>query len=191
MVPPKDRRTVRPAACQRSPVAARLDRPLPEKPDVHVLLGPGKGRDRIGCLMKIPFRRERRRSGRSGLDLPVTFRIYLPSCPEIASSFLSARLYDVSQQGLALLTDAIHSHSLHMFHPTATSAEQCLLEIRIPTGDEGLTLHGRVVWYDRIDTEGPYLFQVGIEVLDHPKDLRKQIETSVREQPSASQPMEM
>ena len=141
--------------------------------------------------MKIRFKRERRRSGRSGLDLPVTFRIYLPSCPEIASSFLSARLYGVSREGLALLTDAIHSHSLHMFHPTAISAEQCLLEIRIPNGDEDLTLHGRVVWYDRIDTEGPYIFQVGIKVLDHPKDLMKQIDTSVREHPSAPQPMEM
>jgi Tfp pilus assembly protein PilZ len=141
--------------------------------------------------MKIPFRRERRRSTRSGLDLAVTYRIYLPSCPEIASAFLPARLYDVSHGGLALLTDAIHSNSLHMFHPTATSAEQCLLEIRIPNGHKELTLQGRVVWYDRIDTEGPFVFQVGIEVLDHPRDLRKQIETSIQETPSASHPMEM
>ena len=141
--------------------------------------------------MKFRFKRERRRSGRSGLDHPVTYRIYLPSCPEIASSFLSARLIDVSQGGLALLTDAIHSHSLHMFHPTATSAEQCLLEIRIPNGSQDRTLHGRVVWYDRIETEGPYIFQVGIEVLDHPKDLRKEIETSIREHPPDSQPMEV
>ncbi len=115
----------------------------------------------MGCLMKIRFRRERRRSVRSGLDLPVTYRIYLPSCPEIASSFLSARLYDVSQGGVALLTDAIHSHSLHMFHPTAVSDEQCLLEIRIPTGNQDLTLNGRVVWYDRIETEGPLSFKWG------------------------------
>jgi hypothetical protein len=133
--------------------------------------------------MKFRFRRERRRSGRSGLDLPVTYRIYLPSCPEIASSFLPARLYDVSQEGLALLTNTIHSHSLHMFHPTATSAEQCLLEIRIPNGTQDLTLNGRVVWYDRIETEGPFVFQVGIEVLYHPNDLRKKIETSIREYP--------
>jgi len=125
------------------------------------------------------------------LDLPVTYRIYLPSCPEIASSFLSARLCDVSRGGLALLTDAIHSHSLHMFHPTAISAEQCLLEIRIPNGEEDLTLHGRVVWYDRIDTEGPYVFQVGVEVLDHPKDLRKKLETTILEHPSVSESMEM
>ena len=115
------------------------------------------------------------------MDLPVSFRIYLPSCPEIASSFLAARLLDVSQEGLALLTSTIHSHSLHMFHPTATSAEQCLLEIRIPNGGEDLTLHGRVVWYDRIETESPFIFQVGIEVLDHPRDLRKQIETSFQQ----------
>ncbi len=141
--------------------------------------------------MKIPFIRERRRSERAGLDLPVEFRIYLPSCPEIASSFLSGRLHDVSQEGLALLTNAIHSHSLHMFHPTATTSEQCLLEIRVPDGNQDLTLHGRVVWYDTIDAEGPYLFQVGIKLLDHPKGLRKQIETSIREHPSASQPLEI
>ena len=121
------------------------------------------------------------------MDLPVSFRIYLPSCPEIASSFLAARLLDVSQEGLALLTSTIHSHSLHMFHPTATSAEQCLLEIRIPNGGGDLTLHGRVVWYDRIETDGPFIFQVGIEVLDRPGDLRKQLETSIRDHPAASQ----
>jgi hypothetical protein len=121
------------------------------------------------------------------LDLPVSFRIYLPSCPEIASSFLVARLHDISHEGLALLTSTIHSHSLHMFHPTATSAEQCLLEIRIPNGDRDLTLHGRVIWYDRIDTDGPFIFQVGIEVLDHPKDLRRQIELSIRDHSAGSQ----
>lgn len=115
------------------------------------------------------------------MDLPVEFRIYLPSCPEIASSFLSGRIYDHSQDGVALLTHTIHANSLHMFHPTTITAEQCLLEIRIPNGDKGLTLHGRVIWYDRIDEQGPFLFRVGIQLLEQPKDLRRQLETSVRE----------
>jgi len=137
--------------------------------------------------MKIWFRRERRKSGRIGLNLPVEFRIYLPSCPEIASRFLSGQLHDFSQDGLALFTNVIHANSLHMFHPTAITSEQCLLEIRIPSGDQGLTLHGRVVWYDQIDGESPFLFQVGIKLLEHPtKDLRTQIESSVREHRTAA-----
>lgn len=138
--------------------------------------------------MMIRFRRERRQSGRDGLDLPVQFRIYLPSHPEIASSFLPGQLHNFSLEGLALLTNAIHSDSLHAFHPLPTTSEQCLLEIRIPNRGEDLTLHGRVVWYDRNDEENPFLFRVGIQLLDPTKELRRQIETSIKEHVSAANP---
>jgi len=157
----------------------------PAKIASSVSVSPGEGRLAGGRRMKFRFRRERRKSGRVGLNLPVEFRIYLPSCPEIASRFLSGQLHDFSQEGLALFTNVIHSNSLHMFHPTAITSEQCLLEIRIPTGAQALTLHGRVIWYDRIDEQGPFLFHVGVRLLEHPKDLKTQIETSVREHRTA------
>lgn len=74
-----------------------------------------------------------------------------------------------------------------MFHPTTTTSEQCLLEIQIPCPDQDLTLRGKVVWYDRIDEQGPFLFRVGIQLLEHPKDLRRQIESSAREHQAAQQ----
>jgi hypothetical protein len=122
------------------------------------------------------------------LDLPIAFRIYLPSCPEVASSPLSGRLYDYSQQGLALLTNTIHCDSLHIFHPNTITSEQCLLEIRVPEGDQGVTLHGRVVWYDRIDDESPFLFRVGIRLLEVPRELRRQLESTLREQRTGADP---
>ena len=138
--------------------------------------------------MMIRFRRDRRQSERNGLDLPVQFRIYLPSRPDIASSFLPGQLHDFSNEGLALLTNAIHSDSLHAFHPIPTTAEQCLLEIKVPSQGEDLTLHGRVVWYDRNEEEHPFLFRVGIQLLDPTKDLRRQIETTIKEHVSATNP---
>ncbi len=138
--------------------------------------------------MKIPFMKERRRRRRAGFDLPVRFRIYLPSCPDISSSYLPGQLHDLSQDGVALLTQAIHASSLHMFHPLATTSEQCLLEIRIPCPEGDLILHGNVIWYDRIEEEGPFLFRVGIRLLEQPKDLRGRIESSLREHRSTQQP---
>lgn len=122
------------------------------------------------------------------MDLPVAFRIYLPSCPEVTSSPLSGRLYDYSHQGMALLTNTILSNSLHIFHPNTITSEQCLLEIRVPDGGEGVTLHGRVVWYDRIDEESPFLFRVGIQLLEVPRDLRRQLESTLREQRIGADP---
>lgn len=138
--------------------------------------------------MMIPFRRDRRQSERNGLALPVRFRIYLPSHPEIASPFLPGQLHNYSHEGLGLLTNAIHSNSLHAFHPIPTTSEQCLLEIKVPNQGEDLTLHGRVVWYDRNEEEHPFLFRVGIRLLDPTKDLRRQIETTIKEHVSAVNP---
>jgi Tfp pilus assembly protein PilZ len=135
------------------------------------------------------FLRERRQSRRDGLDLPVQFRIYLPSCPETASSFLPGQINDFSQDGLALLTNAIQSDRFHIFHPTPTTSEQCLLEIRIPNHGEDLTLRGKVIWYDRNAEEAPFMFRVGIQILDHTKDLRRQIEASIREHESTADPL--
>jgi hypothetical protein len=136
--------------------------------------------------MMIRFRRDRRQSGRNGLDLPVQFRIYLPSHPEIASALLPGQLHDYSHEGLALLTNAIHSNSLHAFHPIPTANEQCLLEIKVPSQGDDLTLHGRVVWYDRNEEENPFLFRVGIQLVDPTKDLRRQIENSIKEHISSA-----
>lgn len=127
------------------------------------------------------FRRERRQSRREGLDLPVQFRIYLPSSPDTASPLLPGQLHDFSHQGIALLTNAIHSDRFHVFHPMPTTSEQCLLEIRIPHRGEELTLHGKVIWYDRNTEENPFLFRLGIKLIDTGKELRRQIETSIRE----------
>jgi PilZ domain len=134
------------------------------------------------------LRRERRQSRREGLNLPVQFRIYIPSCPEICSCFLPAQLHDISQQGISLDTDAIHSDAFHIFQPTVTTFEQCLIEIRISNGGDSLSLHGRAVWYDRNVEDHPFAFRVGIQILGQIKDLRKQIEASLREQGSATDP---
>ena len=135
------------------------------------------------------FIKERRQSRRGELQVPVQFRIYLPSSPETASSFLPGQISDLSQHGLALLTNAIQSDRFHIFHPMPTTSEQCLLEIRIPNRGEDLSLHGKVIWYDRNAEEATFMFRVGIQLVDHTRELRKQIEASIKEHESGSDPL--
>ena len=138
--------------------------------------------------MMIRFGRERRRSRRSGLALPVQFRIYAASSPETASPFLPGQLHDFSRDGVALDTNVIQSERLHVFHPSPITSEQCLLEIRVPHSGEDLSVHGKVVWYDQNGEENPFLFRMGIQILDATRDLRRQIESSISQFESAAAP---
>ncbi len=122
---------------------------------------------------------DRRRFKRHRLELPIKFRIYLPSRPDSSSTFLSAQIYDLSQSGMRLLTNVVQSGALHIFHPDPTTPEQSHLEIEIPDGDQTLTLTGRVVWYDRNTEDHPYSFRAGVEFLDIGPDDRKRIQSLI------------
>lgn len=135
------------------------------------------------------MRIDRRRSKRYRLELPIQFRIYLPSRPDVSSAFLSARLYDLSQSGMRLLTDSVQSGSLHIFHPDLTATEQSRLEIELPDNEQTLTLVGRVVWYDSNAEEHPYAFRVGVEFVDPtPEDQKRILSLIQRHQTSPPSP---
>lgn len=125
--------------------------------------------------------RERRRVARDRVDLTVQFCIYLPSCPDIASPFIPATAYDLSEDGISLLTDRIDSDGLHILHPNTTTLEQCFLKIEIPHGDQPLTLKGKAVWYDRNSEGHPFVFRVGVRLLDLNQNLRAKIRALARE----------
>ena len=125
--------------------------------------------------------RERRRSKRYKLNTSFRFRIFLPSRPETVSPWLSAQLYDISEMGMRFLTDTVQSEGLHFFHPNTTTSEQGLLEIEIPSGDQTLTMRGRVVWYDRTPEDSAMTFQAGVEFEEMSRDLRKQIRDFIQE----------
>jgi hypothetical protein len=112
--------------------------------------------------------------------LPVKFRIYLPSRPDAGSTFHSAQLHDISQNGMRILTNVVQSGSLHIFHPDPTASEQSHLEIEVPDGDQTLTLTGKVVWYDRNPEEAPYSFRAGIEFVDIPSEDQKRIQSLIK-----------
>ncbi len=130
--------------------------------------------------------KERRRNKRYQLTFPIRFRIYLPSRPETKSPYLPAQLYDLSENGMRFHTDTVQSEGLHILHPNTLVPEQCLLEIEI-TGSEGnFAVHGKVIWYDSNPEESPHAFQVGIEFIDISRDMKKEIQQTIREQLAAT-----
>ena len=126
--------------------------------------------------------RERRRVARVKVDLSVQFCIYLPSCPDVVSTSISATVYDLSEDGISLLTNTIESDGLHILHPTDSTLEQCLLEIEIPCGNQLLTLKGKAVWYDRNLDKHASVYRVGVRFLDVNQNLRGKIRTLARGQ---------
>jgi hypothetical protein len=111
--------------------------------------------------------------------LPIKFLIYLPSHPETRSTLLSARLADLSQSGMRLMTNVVQHGSLHIVHPDPAMPEQPRLEIRVPDGEGTLALTGRVMWYDRNPGDHPYSFRVGVEFVDIGPQEQKRIQSLI------------
>jgi c-di-GMP-binding flagellar brake protein YcgR len=131
---------------------------------------------------------DRRRFKRHQLELPIKFRIYLPSRPDTSSTFLSAQLNDLSQTGMRIMTNIVQSGSLHIFHPDPTTPEQAHLEIEVPDGEQTLTLIGRVVWYDQNTEEHPYSFRAGIAFVDIGSEDQKRIQSLIKREQSTPSP---
>lgn len=123
---------------------------------------------------------DRRRFKRHRLELPIKFRIYLPSRPDTSSTFLSAELHDLSQSGMRLMTNIVQSGPLHIFHPHHTASEQAHLEIEVPDGEQTLTLIGRVAWYDQNTEEHPYSFRAGVAFVDIGSEDRMRIQSLIK-----------
>jgi len=101
--------------------------------------------------------------------------MYLPSRPDHTSPELSAQLYDISEHGIGLLTDAIEWKGLHMIDPNMQTSEKCILEIELPYDDKPLTLRGKAVWYIRHPEGIPFVFRVGVEFDHVTPELRKKV----------------
>ena len=119
--------------------------------------------------------KNRRRARRYRMDLPVRFRIYLPSCPELSSAHIPGQIFDLSRMGIGLLTDTVESGGLHIMHPWPATSEQCLLEIQILYGQASLMLRGQAVWYSQQEDKKPFAFRVGIQLLDVNAEMKERI----------------
>ncbi len=112
------------------------------------------------------LQKERRQTRKKDFDLAIQFRLFPPSKPESTSSSFSAQIYDLSEHGMCLLTNAIQSNGMHILFPYISTSEQCLLEIIIPNKKKPLTLQGKAIWYDRNTTEWPFAFRAGIQFMN-------------------------
>ena len=118
---------------------------------------------------------ERRQSKRHKIDMPLKYRIFLPSCPAIRTPLLTARIYDLSEHGIGLLTNILDRDGLHIFDPSQQTAEQCHLQIELPYDEEPLVLNGRAAWYIQNPSGHSFLYRVGIQFVGINADIRKKI----------------
>ena len=121
------------------------------------------------------MRKDRRLSKRYPLQISIRFRIFLPSSPETASSWLSGEIRDISDSGIRFFTNTVRNKGLHFFHPDTVTNEQSQVEVEIATEQPPLTLLGQVIWYDRNTEDHPFSFQAGMKFLSPPRDLKKQL----------------
>ena len=128
---------------------------------------------------KTSVKKERRRSKRYRMDLPVPFRLFLPSRPETPGKQISGQMLDLSTHGLGLLTNTMECEGFHMMAPDHQTSEQCLLEILLPFDGQPLSLKGKAIWYVRNPEGHPFVFRVGIEFLNLTPDLRDKIQTFI------------
>ncbi len=138
-------------------------------------------------LLKTAEKKDRRRAKRHRMDCTVQVRLHLPSRPDARSPHLPARLYDLSEHGLGLLTDSIEWEGLHMIDPNMQTSEKCIVEVEIPFDDEPLRLKGKAVWYIRHPEGIPFIFRVGIEFIDVTPELRKNIKNLINLHVSAAE----
>ncbi len=123
--------------------------------------------------------KDRRQSKRYQMDLSLRYNIFIPSQPQSTSPVLSARLYDLSEHGLGLLTNTLECDNFHMVDPSLQTSEQCHLTIEIPYDERPLALVGKAVWYIQNPEGHSYLFRVGVQFLHHNADIRKKIATFI------------
>jgi hypothetical protein len=131
-------------------------------------------------LLKPGVQKERRCSKRYRLDLPIRFRIYLPSCLDRSSPFLRARLYDLSELGVGLLTNTMEYGGLNIMDPSRETSEHSRLEIELPYGEGPLRLHGKAIWYLRNPEGHPYVFRIGVQFHEISMDQKKAIQRLIQ-----------
>lgn len=126
-------------------------------------------------LWKPGLQKNRRRARRYRIDVPARFRIYVPSHPELTTTYLPAQVFDLSKLGIGLLAESVECGGLHIMHAWPAASEQCLLEIKILCDEMPLTLQGKAVWYSQQEDEHPFGFRIGIEFLDLTAEQRERI----------------
>jgi len=123
---------------------------------------------------------ERRRLPRHRIDLPARFRIRTLKHPPRVSSFIVARVYDLSEIGVRLLSDQVLADGLHVLRPDYATSEHPVLDIEIEAGGAPLLLKGKVIWYDRTPPDSALSFEIGVEFADTDEDLRSRIRNLIR-----------
>ena len=122
---------------------------------------------------KPPAEKDRRRSKRYRVELPVEFRVYLRSRPEVSTEFHPGRLFDVSEHGIGMLVKTVRFDGLPGARFGAQVSEECLLEIRVPLEPEPLSLKGRMLWHIQTPEYHPYVLRVGVSLLEMGSEQKK------------------
>jgi c-di-GMP-binding flagellar brake protein YcgR len=110
---------------------------------------------------------EQRKYSRIDFPLKVSFRVIRGGKRRISSRAVEAETRDISLGGVFLKTNFLEIDGLHIYHNSNTTFQNLLkLDIDLPFSKGGITVLGKVVWYDLEKRRGKYQYNAGVSFLE-------------------------
>ncbi len=133
------------------------------------------GPDRSGLSRNAPF-------------IDVEFHVYGAEEKRPLTRKVHGRLTNISPKGACLQTDQTLIDGYHLMLDDDIEGGTPLI-LDLPPSSEGtpLSLKAQVLWYNRIASEGPFHFSIGLKFIDLSPTERKQLENVLRSASTASQ----
>ena len=129
---------------------------------------------------------DRRSVGRNAATIDVEFRAWDAVEERPLTRKVPGRLTNISPKGACLQTGQPLIDGYHLMRDKDIEGGTPLI-LDLPASPEGaaFTIKAQVLWYNRISSEGPFHFNLGLEFVDVSPAEQKQLENLIR---SASNP---
>ena len=121
---------------------------------------------------------DRRRHSRYVAAVEVEFQVWDESGQEPRTSKVRGRLSDISPAGACLQTNhtLIEGHHL-LLDDDPGGNTPLVLSLPSPSEDESWNIKAQVLWYNKIETERRYQFDVGVKFVDFSPSDEKNLRT--------------
>ena len=124
---------------------------------------------------------DRRSVSRSAASIDVEFHVWDAVGNKPLTRKVRGRLTNISPNGACLQTNQPLIDGYHLMRDNDPEGGTPLI-LDLPASPQGgpFTIKSQVLWYNRIDPEGPFHFNVGLKYVDISPTERKQLEDLIR-----------